>query len=125
MSERTLTRLRLTRGTYEGLLSGAAAAPALEARLGGRVLAAARLEPHAERSGEFLVRVDLPAEVLDDGAAVVEVADPQTGDVLDRIGVLTGDALNEDLRAEVAMLRAELDLLKRAFRRHCQETGED
>jgi hypothetical protein len=30
--------------------------------------------------------------------------------------------LDEDIRAEVDLLRAELDLLKRAFRRHCSET---
>jgi hypothetical protein len=31
--------------------------------------------------------------------------------------------LEEDIRAEVSLLRAELDLLKRAFRRHCAETA--
>ena len=36
------------------------------------------------------------------------------------------DSRTEDgsiLAAELALLRAELDLLKRAFRRHCIETG--
>jgi hypothetical protein len=30
--------------------------------------------------------------------------------------------LAEDIRAEMDLLRAELDLLKQAFRRHCVET---
>jgi hypothetical protein len=30
--------------------------------------------------------------------------------------------MEDDLRAEVDLLRAELDMLKRAFRRHCLET---
>ena len=36
---------------------------------------------------------------------------------------LIGDEVTgPDLRAEVDLLRAELDMLKRAFRRHCVET---
>jgi hypothetical protein len=31
--------------------------------------------------------------------------------------------MEEDIRAELDLLRAELDLLKRAFRRHCVETA--
>jgi hypothetical protein len=37
--------------------------------------------------------------------------------------IITGVAMEDDLRAELDLLRAELDLLKRAFRRHCTETG--
>ena len=37
-------------------------------------------------------------------------------------GLVAGDALAYDLRTEIALLREELDLLKRAFRRHCLET---
>ena len=36
--------------------------------------------------------------------------------------VVMGQPLDEDIRAEMALLRAELDMLKRAFRRHCVET---
>ena len=35
---------------------------------------------------------------------------------------LAGEALAHDIRAEIDLLRAELDMLKRAFRRHCLET---
>ena len=38
--------------------------------------------------------------------------------------IITGVAMEDDLRAEVDLLRAELDMLKRAFRRHCLETME-
>ena len=37
--------------------------------------------------------------------------------------MITGVAMEDDLRAEVDLLRAELDMLKRAFRRHCLETA--
>ena len=37
--------------------------------------------------------------------------------------MITGEPLGDDIRAEVELLRAELDMLKRAFRRHCLETS--
>ena len=49
----------------------------------------------------------------------------RTGEESGQIGhvsLLAGEALGDDIRAEVALLRAELDMLKRAFRRHCLET---
>ena len=36
--------------------------------------------------------------------------------------IVTGVAMEDDVRAEIDLLRAELDMLKRAFRRHCLET---
>jgi hypothetical protein len=37
--------------------------------------------------------------------------------------IITGVAMEDDMRAEVDLLRQELDMLKRAFRRHCLETA--
>jgi hypothetical protein len=36
--------------------------------------------------------------------------------------IVTGEPLDDDIRAELDLLRAELEMLKRAFRRHCLET---
>jgi hypothetical protein len=47
-----------------------------------------------------------------------------TGEKLLHFTIITGVAMEDDLRAEVDLLRAELDMLKRAFRRHCLETME-
>ena len=44
--------------------------------------------------------------------------------VLGSFSIVAGDALAEDIRAELTLLRAELDMLKKAFRRHCVETGD-
>jgi hypothetical protein len=46
-----------------------------------------------------------------------------TDAVLASFAFLAGDALSEDIRAEMDLLRDELDMLKRAFRRHCVETA--
>jgi hypothetical protein len=43
--------------------------------------------------------------------------------LLGSFSIVAGDALAEDIRAELSLLRAELDMLKKAFRRHCVETS--
>jgi hypothetical protein len=42
--------------------------------------------------------------------------------LLGSFSIVAGDALAEDIRAELSLLRAELDMLKKGFRRHCLET---
>jgi hypothetical protein len=44
-----------------------------------------------------------------------------TGAVLDRVTFLAGDVLEDDVRAEISLLRDELEMLKRAFRRYASE----
>ena len=51
------------------------------------------------------------------------VTDPETDTKLTLITLMAGEVLGDDLRVEVDLLRAELDMLKRAFRRHCLETS--
>jgi hypothetical protein len=67
--------------------------------------------------------VPLPASVIADGVQTVLITDAESGARLASIPILSGSALEEDLRAEVGLLRSELDMLKRAFRRHCTETA--
>jgi hypothetical protein len=75
-----------------------------------------------ERSGEWLVQVPVPAELLSEGVQTFLIRNMATGEKLQHFTIITGVAMEDDLRAEVELLRAELDLLKRAFRRHCLET---
>ncbi|MDB4197578.1 hypothetical protein N9777_04760 [Ascidiaceihabitans sp.] len=37
--------------------------------------------------------------------------------------IADGEALGDDMRVEIELPRAEIDMLKRAFRRHCVETS--
>jgi len=37
--------------------------------------------------------------------------------------IADGEALGDDMCVEIELPRAELDMLKRAFRRHCVETS--
>ena len=119
MAGPTLTQTRIANGTWEGLLTGACAAPRIEALHDGAALPGVEVvalpEGHA-------VRVPLPGAILSEGVQVVLLR--LDGEVLSRITLIAGLPPDEDLRAEVGLLRAELDLLKRAFRRHCAETSD-
>ena len=121
----TLTRMRLAEGVWEGLLS---ARPNVVPRLHLRHRDELVGEPEtleAETSPEdgprWLVRFKLPVDRLSDGVQTFVIEDAETGDALAHETVFAGEIVDEDIRAEVALLRAELDLLKRAFRRHCSE----
>ncbi|MBF9031308.1 hypothetical protein HKCCE3408_12970 [Rhodobacterales bacterium HKCCE3408] len=121
MAEMTLTRVGMRAGRYEGVLDGSPRPfPVIELVHRERVVALAEI---AEEDGRTRVTADLPAEILTDGVQVVAVRSAD-GAVLDRVTLLVGSALEEDFRAELRLMREELELLKSAFRRHCQETGE-
>ena len=64
---------------------------------------------------ELAVRV--PAEILGDGVTTVLVTDAASGARLGSFAILAGEAVEGDLRAELDLMRAELDMLKKAFRR--------
>lgn len=73
--------------------------------------------------GRWPVSVPIPAALLSDGVQTFLVRDAASGATLGHFAIVSGAPLESDLRAEIELLRAELDLLKRAFRRHCVETG--
>ncbi len=114
-----LVPLRLAGGVWEGLWEGPAA-PRLKAAHEGRALPGLTV---AETPEGWLVRLPLPAELIADGVQTVVIADAETGEAEAAVSLVAGEALALDLRAEIDLLRAELDMLKRAFRRHCLETG--
>lgn len=111
-----LVRTRLRAGIWEGVLEGGTGAPpALEARHLDRLLPGLAVET---RGGEQVVRLPLPAELICDELQVVVIAPRDGGAPLASVPVIAGTALAPDIRAEVGLLREELNLLKRAFRRH-------
>lgn len=114
-----LTPTRLIHGVWEGVLNGPqpaqGAAPRLDARLDGTSIACPELSP--EGKGQWRVLLAVPSEAISDGMQVVTLHLVDTDEVLGQFAVLAGDVLRQDLRAEVELLRAELDLLKRMVRR--------
>jgi len=116
----TLVKVSFQAGRYEGELT-APEETGIEAVHEGRVIAAGRL---VHGDGSARVSVDLPVEVLSDGVQIVTLRSTVTGAVLDRITLLAGDVLDEDIRAEVTLLREELEMLKRVVRRYVNERSE-
>ena len=116
MNAERLTRVRLKGGRYEGVLDAGEGA-AIEAVHEGRVVAVAQIAAHDARPGAWRVAIDLPADVIGDGVQVIALRSATSGEVLDRVTLMAGSPLDEDIRAEVALLRDELEMLKRAFRR--------
>ena len=122
MTQISLTQTRIRAGLWEGILSGPAEPPALEVLLLDAALSGLSVTPVPEQPGDWAVRIAIPSEVLSDGVQTFVIRDKTDGAKLGHFTIITGIAMEGDLRAEVDLLRAELDMLKRAFRRHCVET---
>ena len=122
MSTVSLTKTRMIAGVWEGVLtSDKAAQPELRVTHMDTPLEGVTVEADPKVAG-WLVRVPVPVELLADGVQTFLIRDAATDETLNSFSLLAGDALAEDIRAEMDLLREELDMLKRAFRRHCVET---
>jgi hypothetical protein len=118
----TLTRLRLAAGTWEGRLTGPAGAepPALIAIWRGEEIGSPNLS--ADGPGAWKATLILPAALIADGTHTLAIG-PRGGDPLCLETFAFGDPLESDLRAELSALRTEVEVLKRALRRHLAEGG--
>jgi hypothetical protein len=121
MADRQLVQTRIRAGVWEAVLTGATDPPRIEVLHLGAALPGLTVGPAP--GGGLALRLPIPAECLNEGVQTFVVRDAEAGETLGHFTVLTGVALEEDIRAEIDLLRAELDLLKRAFRRHCLETA--
>ena len=124
MSAFELSKTRLFEGVWEGVLTAVDAnteQPDLGVTHLDKPLGELRLKETGEPN-QWSVRVPIPIELISDGAQTFLIFDRDTGETLDSYTIIAGDAVSEDIRAEVALLRAELDMVKRAFRRYCAET---
>lgn len=111
---------RIAGGIWEGVLSGVTgAAPAIEALTGGRAVEGVDVLPIPDQAGCFALRVPIPAWALNEGVQTFLIRSGETE--LAQFTLVAGEPLDQDLRAEISLLRAELDLLKRAFQRHVRE----
>jgi hypothetical protein len=121
MSEPTLTATRLFEGVWEGVITGIEDQPDIQASHLGVPVEGVTVIADGENA-RWLVRVPVPVAALSDGVQTFVISDRRTGATLNSFTILAGDVLDDDIRSEVDLLRAELDMLKKAFRRHCVET---
>ncbi len=126
MTKPQLVKARIQAGVWEGVLTmpdGSAAPADLQVTHLSQNIDGITVTPRPDQPGAFNISVPIPAELLTDGVQTFLIADRDSGETLNAFSIVTGQPLEIDIRAEVDLLREELDMLKRAFRRHCTETG--
>jgi hypothetical protein len=125
MSELSLSKIRFYNGIWEGRITNAAATgarPDIQVRHMDQLVDDVTLkEGNTDREWELHVKV--PSYAVADGVQNFLILDGATDSKLGDFTLIAGEAAADDLRAEVELLRAELDMLKRAFRRHCLEAS--
>lgn len=120
MGALTLTKTRLAHGIWEGMLSGAGQdMPALQVSHQGTLLEAPDLQ-HDPDQDVWLVSITIPPQLINDGVQTFVISDAQDN-TLGSFALMSDEVVDDDLRAEIALLRSELEMLKQSFRRHCSE----
>jgi len=120
-----LTKKRIFNGVYEAVYQGdktTTAAPELELHYLGNVVGETNATPINGKENSWLIRSTIPADTISDGVQTFLVCHAGEASSLDSFSIVAGEPLEGDLRNEISLLREELDMLKRAFRRHCVET---
>ncbi len=121
MSQLTLTKIRLRNGIWEGRISGAETTPDIRVTFLDQPVEAFDLQ-QGDGAENWNLSIPVPSQALADGVQTILIVDGADDTKLGDFTLIADDATTDDLRAEVELLRAELDMLKRAFRRHCLET---
>ncbi len=121
MSTLTLTPTKMRHGIWQGHIqqSGTGVPQVKVTHLGNDV---PDVQVSEGSDGQWLMQVPIPSEAIADGVQVFVITDATDDSKLGQFTLIAGEALGDDIRNEVELLRAELDMLKRAFRRHCVET---
>ncbi|SMR81950.1 hypothetical protein SAMN04488030_2353 [Aliiroseovarius halocynthiae] len=124
MTDMSLQKARIHAGVWEGTLTtSGTTAPELEVTYQDQALSEVDVAEIADQPGQFSVRIQIPSGLLCDGVQTFLICDKSSGDTLDSFVIVAGQPLASDIRAEMDLLRAELDLLKRSFRRHLRDGG--
>ncbi|UWQ91790.1 hypothetical protein QEZ52_19445 [Aliisedimentitalea scapharcae] len=124
MTDLTLTKIRFRNGKWEGRLEGTqdtGVKPSVRVTCLDRPVETVTLED-GETGKTWKLTITIPSEAIADGVQTFLIFDTDTDTKLGTFNLIGGDPAADDLLAEISLLRAELDMLKRAFRRHCLET---
>lgn len=121
MSTLTLTPTKMRRGIWEGVIT--------QTGQGIPQIGVTHLDQPVPdfdlvESGEtWVLRVPVPLEAIADGVQTFLITDLADQTRIGHFTLVAGEALGDDIRIEMELMRAELDMLKSAFRRHCVETS--
>ncbi len=113
MAQPILTPIRFENALWQGHLRSESE-PQIDVRYLGEPV------PDVELSSEangWTLRIPVPLAALSEGVHCIAIFDATTDQKLGDFPIIAGTPAADDMRAEIALLRAELDMLKRAFRR--------
>lgn len=123
MSTLQLTKTIMRQGVWQGIVTQTGTGvPQIEVTHQERPLPDVSLTRDGTAEA-WTLSFPIPADAIADGVQTLVIRDKLADTRLGHVTLLAGDELDADIRAELDLLRAELDLLKRAFRRHCLEAG--
>ncbi len=121
MTKQSLINARIRAGVWEGALTGVQTeTPDVSVAYQGAELKDVSCTYDKERS-VWHIKAPIPAPMINDGIQTFTVTNGR-GTVIAHFSLSAGDAFADDLRAEVDLLRSELEILKSAFRKHCAES---
>lgn len=83
-----------------------------------RALSDLRVTRADEGTNVWLVDMPLPATLINEGIQTFIVRDKVTHETICHFSILAGEILTGNLSAEVELLKAEVEMLKRVIRRH-------
>jgi hypothetical protein len=122
MSAVQLTKTKMQQGVWQGIITqGGEDTPKIEVTHQKRPVEGVSLS-HGSTANHWVLSIPIPTDAIADGVQTLIITDQAADEKIGHITLLAGDILGDDIRAEMDLLRAELDMLKRAFRRHCLET---
>ena len=125
MTAYSLSKSRFFEGVWEGVIAGNtddAPDPNVDVRVHDVPIPDVAIEPLPDPAS-WLLKIPVPSSMLADGVHTFMISEKTLGQALGDFSIIAGDPAGEDIRAELSLLRAELDMLKRSFRRHCRETA--
>ncbi|MDF3415276.1 hypothetical protein HKX54_12475 [Sulfitobacter sp. M57] len=123
MSQLQLTKTKMKQGVWQGIITGGVDEdkPHIEVTHENTKVPDLVLT-HNQSADHWTLSVPIPPEAIADGVQTLIIRDVEANEKIGHITLIAGEALADDIRAEMNLLRAELDMLKSAFRRHCVET---
>lgn len=118
MSKLKIINAQLRAGLWQAEIAGTAEQPPqISVQHEGVILDGVTLDYDAQRA-HWRIAFPIPADAITDGVQTFVVCG-EDHETLAHFSVLSGDSASKDLRAEIDLLRNELEVLKAAFRRHC------
>ncbi|MEL7215900.1 MAG: hypothetical protein AAGJ96_08235 [Pseudomonadota bacterium] len=115
----TCTDLTLRDGVLTGRIDAPAgtALPTIELVVRNEVVAVGDTRAVADTPGVHLLTLAVPSVVLTEGLVTLILRVERASETLASLPIAVGEPLSLDILAELDLLRAELDMLKRAVRR--------